>query len=93
MLLCSNSIASIKIRFLFQIARGTIKYLDTYVRRNLLLDTIVSRYRRSAVNFGDWFYADLKKKTNQTKNPKPMLTSKVNAVELSTLFKLTFRLK
>lgn len=91
MLLCSNSIASIKIRFLFQIARGTIKYLDTYVCRNLLLDTIVSRYRRSAVNFGDWIYADLKKK--KTKNPKPMLTSKINAVDLSTLFKLTFRLK
>lgn len=80
MLLCWNSIASIEINFLFQIARGTVKYLDTYVCRNLLLVTIVSRYRRSAINFVDWIHADLKK----------MNTSKMNAVELSILFKLTF---
>lgn len=80
MLLCWNSIASIEINFLFQIARGTMKYLDTYVCRNLLLVTIVSRYRRSAINFVDWIHADLKK----------MKTSKMNSVELSILLKLTF---
>lgn len=55
-LLCCNSVASIEIYFPFQIAKGAIKYLETYVYRNLLLDTIASRYRRSAVSFGDWIF-------------------------------------
>lgn len=84
MLLCSNSIASIEIHFPLQIARGAIKYLDTYVCRNLLLDIVVSIYKRSAVNFGDWIYAIF----NFFKKEK--LISNINAVEYSILFKLTF---